>query len=176
MGTQPPALPKWHSPQFLANICCGRMAGWIKMSLGKKVGLSPSDIVLDGDQALLPQRGRSPPICGPCLLLTNGWMDEDATLYGSRPQPRPHCVRRGPNSSPRERGTAVPPLSALVYCGYGRPSQLLLSSFLFCNEPVTYSLLLEKGDFWSVSRPCTPDGPVTVAYTAQTLTARGLRG
>jgi len=26
----------------------------------------------------------------------------------------------------RERGTAAPPLFAHVYCGYGRPSQLLL--------------------------------------------------
>ena len=28
----------------------------------------------------------------------------------------------------REMGTAVPLFSAQVYCGYGRPSQLLLSS------------------------------------------------
>jgi len=28
-------------------------------------------------------------------------MDEDATWYGSRPRPRPHCIRRGP-SSPRK--------------------------------------------------------------------------
>ena len=26
-------------------------------------------------------------------------MDEDATWYGSRPQPRPHCIRRGPSSA-----------------------------------------------------------------------------
>ena len=52
---------------------------------------------------------------------------QDAAWYGSRPRPRPHCTRRGPSS--RERGTAAPPLfSAHVYCGHGRPSQLLLSS------------------------------------------------
>jgi len=33
---------------------------------------------------------------GPCLLWPNGWMDEDATWYGSRPRPRPHCIRRVP--------------------------------------------------------------------------------
>ena len=34
-------------------------------------------------------------------------------------------------SAPRKRGTAAPPsFWALVYCGHGRPSQLLLSS---CN-------------------------------------------
>ena len=54
----------------------------------------------------------------------DGWR---GTWYGSRPRPRPHCVRRGP-SSPRERGTAAPPSAAHVYCGHGRPSQLLLSS------------------------------------------------
>ena len=36
----------------------------------------------------------------------------------------------------RERGTATPPIfSAHVYCGYGRPSQLLLSCCLVnCRE------------------------------------------
>jgi len=36
---------------------------------------------------------------GPRLLWAIGWMDEDATWYGSRPRPRPHCIRRGPSSS-----------------------------------------------------------------------------
>ena len=40
------------------------MAEWIKMPLGRKVGLSPSDIVLDGDPAPLSKRGRSPPFFG----------------------------------------------------------------------------------------------------------------
>jgi len=56
-------------------------------------------------------------------------MDEDATWYRSRPRPRPHCVRRGPSSSPAKGAEQPPPLSsAHVYCGHGRPSQLLLSS------------------------------------------------
>jgi len=77
----------------------------------------------------LPLKGAQPPVFGPCLLWPNGWMDEDATWYGSRPGPRAHSVRRGP-SSPRERGTAAPPVlfSTHVYCGHGRPSQLVLSS------------------------------------------------
>jgi len=53
-------------------------------------------------------------------------MDEDATWYVSRPPPRPHCIRRVP--ALRETGTAAPIFSARVYCGHGRPSQLLLSS------------------------------------------------
>jgi len=54
--------PKGHSPlQCLAHICCGQMAGWIKMPLGMEVDLSPGDFVLDGEPA-------SPKIFGPCLL------------------------------------------------------------------------------------------------------------
>jgi len=37
-------------------------------------------------------------------------MDEDATWYGSRPPPRPHCVRRGPSSPPPVKGRSGPPL------------------------------------------------------------------
>ena len=56
----------------------------------------------------LPQKkGTSThPIFGPCLLWQNGWMDEDAAWYGSRPRLRPQCTRRGPSS--RKRGTAPP--------------------------------------------------------------------
>jgi len=35
----------WHS------YSCGQMVGWMKMPLGKEVGLSPGHIVLDGDPA-----------------------------------------------------------------------------------------------------------------------------
>jgi len=44
MGTPLP-LPKKGaepSPQFSAHIYCGHTAGWIKMALGMKVGLSPA--------------------------------------------------------------------------------------------------------------------------------------
>jgi len=133
-----PASPsqKGHSPQFSAHICCGQMAGWIKTPLGREVSLSPSDIVLDGDPAPPPKRGQSPPIFGPRLLWSNGWMDEDATGYGSRPHPRPHCLRRGP-SSPRRKGHSSP-----LYCGHCRPSQLLLSSCQFRLTDMYHRLAL----------------------------------
>jgi len=70
------------SPQFSANFC-GQTAGCIKMPLGMEVG----DFVLHGDPPL-PEKGAEPPISGPCLLLPNGWMDQDATWYGVRPWPR----------------------------------------------------------------------------------------
>jgi len=98
------------------------------MPLGTEVNLGPGDAVLDGVAAPHLLKGAQPPVTGPCLLWSNTWMDEDATWYGSRPRPRSHCVRRGTSSPSRERSTATPLFSAHVYCGYGRPSQLLLSS------------------------------------------------
>ena len=53
---------------------------------------------LDGSKwhlapAPFPKRGRRPvPIFGPFLLWSNGCMDQDATWYGGRPQPRGLCV------------------------------------------------------------------------------------
>ena len=44
-------------PQFLAHVCCGLTAGWIKMPLGMKVGLGPGHIVLDGAPAPPKKRG-----------------------------------------------------------------------------------------------------------------------
>ena len=80
--------------QNSAHVCCAQTAGWIKMSLGVQVGLDLSDIVLPGDPAPLPTKGAQlPPIFGPCLLWPNGCMDQDATWYGGRPRPRPHCAR-----------------------------------------------------------------------------------
>ena len=62
------------------------------MPLGMEVGLGPGHIVLDGDPALRPlKRGHSPLIFAPCLLWSNGWMDQHVTWYEGRPQPRPHC-------------------------------------------------------------------------------------
>jgi len=38
----------------------------------------------------------------PTLLWPNGWMDEDATWYGSRSLCRPHCIRRRVPSTQRK--------------------------------------------------------------------------
>jgi len=46
-------------------VYCGHTVVWTKMPLGTEVGLSPGDIVLDGNQ-------HPPPFFGPCLLWPNG--------------------------------------------------------------------------------------------------------
>jgi len=60
------------------------------MPLGMEVDLDPGDFVLDGDHAPLPKKGAEPPkkFFGPYLLWPNGWMDEDGTWHGGRPEPR----------------------------------------------------------------------------------------
>jgi len=82
-GDPAPPHPKGHSPQFLAHICCGQMAGWIKMPLGMEVGLNPGDFVLGGDPAPPSPKGGGapPPVFRPCLLWPNGWMDQDGTWH-----------------------------------------------------------------------------------------------
>jgi len=89
--SQPPNF--W--PTFFG---CGQMAGWIKMPLGRKVGLDRSDIVRWGPSSLLPKRSRAPPIFSPCLLWPKGCMDQDTTWYEGRLPPRPHCVTWGLSS------------------------------------------------------------------------------
>jgi len=60
-GDPAPPLPKGgRVPQFLAHICCGQMAGWIKMPLDMEEGLGPGDFVLDGDPCPLQKGGGAP--------------------------------------------------------------------------------------------------------------------
>ena len=103
MGAEPP-------PQLSAHAHCGQMAGWIKIAIGTEVGLGPGYIVLDWDLAPLPQKGGGAPcpIFDPFLLWPNGWMHQDATRYGGRPQPRRVCVRWGPSPPPQKGGGAPP--------------------------------------------------------------------
>jgi len=72
-----PASRKRHSPKISAHVCCGQTARWIKMPLGTEVGFGLDVIVLDGDPAPL-KWGTTSPLFGPCLLLPNGSMDQDA--------------------------------------------------------------------------------------------------
>jgi len=57
------------------------------MAFGTTVGLGSGDFVLDGDPARpSPKTGQSPPpVFGPFLLWLNGWMHQDATWHGVRP-------------------------------------------------------------------------------------------
>jgi len=58
-GHSSPLQKKGHSPQFLAHVCCGQTAGWIKTPLGTEVDLGPGHFVLDGFPAV-GERGTAP--------------------------------------------------------------------------------------------------------------------
>jgi len=97
-----PALPPQkggRASPFLAHVHCGQMAGWITMALGMEVGLGPGHIVLNEDPAPLPQKGAEPlPNFWPMSIVAKCWLDQDATWYGGKPQPRRRCVRWGSSS------------------------------------------------------------------------------
>jgi len=59
MKLAPPPKKGAH-PQFLAHVCCGQTAGWVKMPLGTEVGLGPGDIVLDEAPSFPLKRGTAP--------------------------------------------------------------------------------------------------------------------
>jgi len=88
--------PSYPQKKGIPTPCLLRPNGWMDQdATGTDVNVGSGDVVLDGPQ--LPLKGTQPPVFGSCLLWQNGWMDEDATWNGSRPRPRPHCIRRGPS-------------------------------------------------------------------------------
>jgi len=81
------------------------------MLLGTEVNLGPRDIVLDGDPA--PPKGAQPPIFGPCLLWSNGWMINIPLGMGAGLSPC-NIVLDGDPTSPK-RGSAPPILACLLW-------------------------------------------------------------
>jgi len=75
-------------------VYCGQTVGWIMTKFGMEVGLDPSDIMLDGN----PAPGSPFPKQGP-QFSAHIYCGQDATRYGGRPRPRPHCAGWVPSSS-----------------------------------------------------------------------------
>ena len=123
MGTPLPFPKKGaEPPPILAHVYCGQTDGWIKMALGREVGLGPGHIVLDEDPAPLPKEGGGAPspisthfYCAQtvvCIKMPLGMQ------VGYRPQPSRLCVRWGPSPTlPSPRRGRSPQFSAHVYCG-----------------------------------------------------------
>jgi len=67
-----PATPRTEgtptTTQFLAHVCCGQTAGWMKTPLGTEVDLGPGQIVLNGVPALRERGTAAHRLFGPCLL------------------------------------------------------------------------------------------------------------
>ena len=88
----PPPKKGAQLPQFFAHVYYGQTTVCIRIPFGTDVGLS---------------LGTTPPIFGPCLLWPNGWMDQDASWYGSRTRPR-HIVLDGDPAPPARKGHSTP--------------------------------------------------------------------
>ena len=116
-GRSSPSPKGGTAPQFSAHFYCGQTARCIRIPLGTEVGLSPGDIVLDGDSAAPPLKGHSPPIFGPRLLWPNGCMDQDATWYGGRPQPMENVLDGDPATPEKKPHPPPPNFLDHVYCG-----------------------------------------------------------
>jgi len=96
---------KGAEPPNFRPMCCGQLGQWIKMPLGRKVGLGPSDIVLDGDPASPPQKGgrASKFSAHVCCSQMAGWMKTPfGTEVGLDPSdivldgdPAPHSPKKG---------------------------------------------------------------------------------
>ena len=85
------------------------------MKLGMQVGLGPVHIVLGGDPALFPQRGRAPNFrpmrCGQMA----GWIKMPlGREVGLGPS---DIVLHGDTAPPPQKGGTVPQFSAHIYCG-----------------------------------------------------------
>jgi len=79
------------------------------MPLGMEVGLGPGDFVFDGTQLAPQKRHTHPyPIFGPCLLWSNGLIDQHSTWYGGKPRLRRRCVRWDRSSPPPLKGAQSP--------------------------------------------------------------------
>ena len=128
MGTHPPK--KDTAPQFSAHVCCGQMAGLIKMALGTEVGMGPGDIVLHGYPAFPPLKGHSPQFsanvrCGQ----TAGWTNMPLSMQvGVGLKAQATLFSMGTQLPQKKKHSFPTQFSAHVYCGNGRSSQLLLRS------------------------------------------------
>jgi len=107
MGTQLPLPQRGRAPQFSAHFYCGQTAVCTEMPLGMDVGLSPGDFVR-WRPSPPPQKSGGAPIFGPCILRSNGCMDQDATWYGGRPRPRRHGLDGTQLPSPKRGRSPLP--------------------------------------------------------------------
>jgi len=78
-----------------------------------------------------------PTVCYVGVLWPNGWIDQDATWYGDRPQPAPHRVRWGPNS-PTERAHQPTNTVRSLRGQAGQPASVNRGSCLYCGETVAH--------------------------------------
>jgi len=130
-----------------------------------EIGLSPGDFVrVRWGSSPLRKKGAEPPIFGPCLLWSNGWMDQGAAWYGGKPRPRRRYVRWGLSSLPKK---AQPrrPLS-------------IVAKRLYIRVPLTTEVGLSLGDIVYDGDPTPPEikAQPTIQFWSMSIVAKRLDG
>jgi len=100
------------------------------MPLRMQVGLSPGNFVLDGTHTRA-QKGAEPPNFGPTSIVAQmaAWIKMSLGTevgLGLRDMGSAQATLCLMGTQPPGKGHSSPLFSAHVYCGHGRPSQLLL--------------------------------------------------
>jgi len=119
--------------------------GWIKMPLGMEAGLGHGHSVLDGDLAPPHKRGTAPNFGSISVgSKTAGCIIQDATRYGSRRRPRPHCW----DPAPPKMGEQQPLLNCWPMSIVAKRSPISATAklFLCIIKPNKCSAVAEMGD------------------------------
>jgi len=128
------------------------MVGWIKITLGTRVGLGPGHIVLDRDTASLPHRSTAPNFRR-ISVAANDCMDQGATWYiRGRPRPKGLCVRwdsaprqkRGEAPSKKNRPTFIGQTAGWIKMALGMQVSLSPGDFELDGDPAP-AFLPQKG-------------------------------
>jgi len=99
-------------------VYCGQAVGWIKMKLGTQVGLSPGNIVLDGDPAPPPPKEGAAPNFRPMYVVAK-WLDGSRChLAGREVGLSPSHIVLDEDPAPLPQREQSPQFSAHVYCGH----------------------------------------------------------
>jgi len=119
MGTQLPPPKKGAEPPFLPNFrpmsTVAKQLDGSRWHLAWRWPWSRPHCARWGPSSPFQKGGADLTNFGPFLLWPNGYMHQDATWYGGRPEPGRLCVRLGPSSLPKNGRS--PQFSAHVCCG-----------------------------------------------------------
>jgi len=134
-----PHLKGAQHPNFLPMCIVAKRLDGSRCHLVRRY-VSAQATALNGDPA--PPKGAQLPnfrSMSNCLLWPNGWMHQNTTRYGGRPQPRWHCARWVPSS--HLKGAQPPIFGPCLLWPNGCLSELLLSSAVvltFAHHERTY--------------------------------------
>jgi len=101
-----------------------------------------------GPSSPLRKGAHQSPTFRPMSMWPNGWMDQDASWCGGRPQPR-HVVSDGDPVPPHGKSTAVPHFSAHISMAKRWPISATAELFLYSMLTILLPTVWGGGSFYS---------------------------